>query len=107
MAMNLRTLARLLRRREELHRRDRWTRRELEVHQAAALRDLRDFAYARSPFYRAFHEGLESRPLHELPILTKAELMARFNEIVTDPAIRLSDVEAHIAKLTAPEPLLG
>jgi hypothetical protein len=39
----------------------------------------------RSPFYRRFHSGLEGRPLSELPVLTKAQLMESFGELVTDP----------------------
>ena len=57
------------------------------------LRLLREHAYARSPFYRRFHKGLEDRPLNELPVLTKATLMEHFDELVTDPTVRLADVE--------------
>jgi phenylacetate-CoA ligase len=45
---------------------------------------LRQFAYEGSPFYRRFHHGLESAPLAELPVLTKAVLMDHFDEISTD-----------------------
>ncbi len=95
--MNARSLIALLRKRRELARRDGWTRRQLEVHQAGALRERRDFASARSAFYARFHRGLESRPIHELPVLTKAMLMDHFDEIVTDPAVRLVDVRAHLS----------
>ena len=54
---------------------------------------------ARSPFYQRFHAGLEARPLAELPVLTKAELMATFDDLVTDRDIRLADVEAHLSKI--------
>lgn len=54
---------------------------------------------ARSPFYRRFHAGLEDRPLAELPVLTKAELMANFDHLVTDRDIRLADVEAHLGEI--------
>ncbi len=33
------------------------------------------------------------RPLNELPILTKSEMMESFDDLVTDRAVRLSDVE--------------
>ena len=45
---------------------------QLQAYQARALRQLRDHAYARSPFYRRFHAGRTDRPLTELPVLTKA-----------------------------------
>jgi hypothetical protein len=35
--------------------------------------------------------------LEALPILTKATLMERFDELVTDRDVRLGDVEAHLA----------
>lgn len=57
----------------------------------------------RSPFYRRFHAGLEDRPLAELPVLTKAELMANFDDVVTDREIRLADVEAHLGEITGDE----
>ena len=71
----------------------RWSRAQLDAHQATRLRELRRFAYKRSPFYRRFHQGLFDRPLTELPILTKAEMMENFDDLVTDRAIHLADVE--------------
>jgi phenylacetate-CoA ligase len=94
--MKVGTLAALLRARSELHSHDVWTRQELLARQAQALATLRAFALARSPFYREFHRGLEERPLAELPVLTKATLMERFDDLVTDRDVRLADVERHI-----------
>lgn len=87
--------------------RDRWTRPQLQAHQAASLRHLREEAYRSSPFYRRFHAGLLDRPLHELPVLTKAMVMEHFDELVTDRSIRLADVEAHVAALRGDERYLG
>ena len=75
-----------------------WTRPQLETHQAESLRRLREHAYAHSPFYRKFHKGLTDRPLSELPVLTKAMLMEHFDEVVTDPAIRLERVREFAAR---------
>lgn len=36
-------------------------------------------------------------------MLTKAALMEHFDEVVTDPSVRLKDVEEHVARLTGPE----
>jgi putative adenylate-forming enzyme len=60
------------------------------------LRDLRDHAVARSPFYARLHAGLERRSLHELPIVTKAMLMESFDELSTDRTVRRADVEAYL-----------
>jgi phenylacetate-CoA ligase len=90
------TIPRLLWRRRSLERSCRWPRAELLAHQADAVTRLRRFAVERSPFYRRFHEGLESRPLSELPVLTKPLLMEHFDEVVTDRAVRLRDAEAFL-----------
>jgi phenylacetate-coenzyme A ligase PaaK-like adenylate-forming protein len=63
---------------------------------AQAVGDLRAHAVARSAFYREHHRGLEGAPLHELPVVTKAELLARYDDVVTDPALRLADLEAFV-----------
>ena len=95
--MDVRAVIALLRARAVLASRDRWTREELLVHQSHALAELRAFALARSPFYREFHRGLEAAPLESLPVLTKATLMERFDELVTDRDVRLGEVERHLA----------
>jgi phenylacetate-CoA ligase len=87
--------------------RDHWTRQQLESYQADALSNLRDYAYAHSPFYQQFHQGLTGAPLHELPVLTKALLMEHFDELVTDRAIRLEEVKMHMRNLTGDEHFLG
>lgn len=81
----------------QLRQHERWTRPQLEAYQAEALRRLRAYAYARSPFYQRFHKGLTDRPLHELPVLTKATVMENFDKLVTDRTIHLEDVRAHMA----------
>ncbi len=92
---------------QQFRTRDHWTRQQLEAHQAVALRSLRDYAYAHSPFYQWFHQGLTDAPLHELPVLTKAIMMEHFDELVTDRAIRLEEVKTHMRNLTGDERFLG
>ena len=98
--MDLGLIARYLVLRRQLRSRERWSPDRLRVHQRDALRELRAYAMARSPFYRRFHAGLEGRPLADLPVLTKAELMANFDDLVTDRDVRLADVEAHLGTIT-------
>ena len=105
--MNILMLVSLLSKLRELDRHDRWTRQQLETYQAEALRRLSEYAYAHSPFYRRFHRGLEDRPLHELPVLTKAMMMENFDELVTDRAVRIADVERHLTTLRGDERFLG
>src|SRR3989304_2985203 len=95
--MDMRLMLQLLQRVEPLRLHERWTREQLVAYQGDRLRRLREFAAALSPFYRDFHRGMADRPLHELPVLTKAMLMEHFDDVVTDGAIRLEDIRAHLA----------
>src|SRR6266566_7247869 len=87
--------------------RDHWTRQQLESYQADALRSLREYTYAHSPFYQQFHKGLYEAPLQELPVLTKAMMMEHFDELVTDRAIRLEEAKTHMRTLTGDARFLG
>ena len=93
--MDMSIMLKLLLKLRQLRKHERWTRPQLEAEQAKQLRRQRAYAYAHSPFYQKFHKGLEGRPLHELPILTKAMLMEHFDELVTDRTLRLADVRAY------------
>lgn len=86
--------------RRALREHERWAPERLERHRQAASSALRAYAYANSPFYARFHRGLTDRPLAELPVLTKRQLMEHFDELVTDRRVRLAGVEAHLATLT-------
>jgi putative adenylate-forming enzyme len=97
--VNLSFILGVLRRRAPLRSHERWSRAQLDAHQATAIRELRRFAVECSPFYRRFHAGFESRPLRELPVLTKAQLMESFDDLVTDPEIRLRDVQQFLSAL--------
>jgi phenylacetate-CoA ligase len=93
--MMLRVLATL----GQMHERERWSREQLDTYQARQLREVRKRAYKTSPFYRQFHRGLTEAPLRELPVLTKTMLMEHFDEVVTDPQVKHTDVRAHLATL--------
>lgn len=95
--MDLGLISRVVALRRSLRQHERWSRPQLERHRQRAVTELRAFAYERSPFYRQFHRGLLDRPLEELPVLTKSQLMEHFDGLVTDRRIRLADVEAHLA----------
>jgi phenylacetate-CoA ligase len=97
--MDIRLLSELLFLRARLRTRDRWSTRQIEIHQARALRNLRQAAYARSEFYRQHHAGMFDAPLSELPPVTKTDLMTHFDQAVTAPGVRLTDVEEHLRNL--------
>jgi phenylacetate-CoA ligase len=80
-----------------------WTRAAgMEAVDAARRRRfnaLVRFARSQSPFYRDAYRGLSEHDPEpgELPVVTKAGLMARFDDWVTDREIHLPAVEAFIA----------
>src|SRR5512147_769788 len=92
--MNIQIMLKLLHTLEQLRKHESWTRQQLEAHQAKALKELRRYAYERSPFYQRFHKGLTDRPLHELPVLTKAMMMEHYDELVTDRSLHLEEIRA-------------
>lgn len=105
--MRLAQILRILATRRRLRNRETWSRTQLEGYQRRALAALRGFAIAHSPFYAELHRGLANRPLAELPIVSKRLLMARYDDIVTDRAIRLSALRAHLEDLADDELFLG
>ena len=105
--MDLGLLLRLLSMRRGLRKHERWYADQIAAHQVNELRTLRRHAYTHSDFYRRFHAGFESKPLRELPVLTKSELMSNFDNLVTDREVRLANVHAHLDRLTGDELFLG
>ena len=100
-------LLELLSRLRQMREREHWTREQLEAHQAQALRRLRDYTYAHSPFYQRFHQGLFDAPMPDLPVLSKAMMMEHFDDLVTDRTIHLQDVQIHRDQLRGDERYLG
>ncbi|MEO8612433.1 MAG: phenylacetate--CoA ligase family protein [Chloroflexota bacterium] len=97
--MSIATILTVLPTLRQLRKREQWTREQLEVYQTQALSQLREHVYEHSLFYQRFHQGLMNRPLSELPILTKTMMMEHFDDLVTDRAIRLEDIRAHMTTL--------
>lgn len=105
--MNLATLVSILRERARLRSHDAWTRDELLAYQAGRLAELRDYAVAHSPFYRELHRGLTDAPLEALPVVTKATLMERFDDLVTDRDIHIADVQRYLSTASATDQFHG
>jgi phenylacetate-coenzyme A ligase PaaK-like adenylate-forming protein len=82
----------------EIVARDHWSREQLLELQQERLRGLLAHAVDRSPYYReALGADAAEAPLAELPTLPKPLLMEQFDRVVTDPALRLADLEAFLA----------
>jgi phenylacetate-CoA ligase len=104
------TVVRALRRARADGRHERLPPPALRALQQARLESIVRHAAARSPVYRSLYRGIDlSGPidLARLPTVDKAALMERFDEWVTDPRVRLADVEAHLSTLRGDELFLG
>ncbi|HSO16380.1 MAG TPA: phenylacetate--CoA ligase family protein, partial [Arthrobacter sp.] len=98
--MDRRLISRVLFLRVAWRRRDDWDAARIAAHQDHALREMRRATYAGSEFYRRHHAGLHDAPLDQLPSVTKADLMEHFDEAVTTPDLRLTDLENYLLSLT-------
>ncbi len=72
---------------------------EIEVQQRARLATLVEFARAKSLYYKKLYEKLPATidDTSLLPTVTKQDLMAQFDDWVTDPAVTLEGVKAFLA----------
>jgi phenylacetate-CoA ligase len=95
----LQDVARGIRESKELLRRERWPRERLERFQRERLERLTAYAAARSPFWRERLPREGPLELERLPVLTKAELMERFDDAVTDRRLRLDELLRHLGEI--------
>jgi phenylacetate-CoA ligase len=89
-----------------------WSRCQIESHQRAGLRALLAHVIERSPFHRERLAGIDAErfeldDLSSLPVMTKAEMMARLGDVFTDRRLTPSMVEGALAATTTePVPIL-
>jgi phenylacetate-CoA ligase len=88
-----------------------WPATRLAAHREAELRRLIRTAQTASPWHRKRLEHVDLATLDEasllaLPVMTKDDLMANFDEIVTDDRLRLDAIEDHLEGLTAADAYL-
>ncbi len=71
----------------------------LALRQQRRLAALVSYARAKSPFYQRLYSALpdENVTLLDLPAVTKPQLMADFNNWITDPLVTRADVDAFVA----------
>ena len=77
--------------------------------QQQRLDSLVRHAVAHSPFYRDRYRGIDTArvDLAALPPVTKADLMARFDDWVTDSRLKLADLDCHLERLERDDLYLG
>ncbi|HEY3087709.1 MAG TPA: hypothetical protein VGJ59_06575 [Jatrophihabitantaceae bacterium] len=85
-------------------RRLRWDAERLAAERERRLRELLRWAADRSPFWQARLAGHDlaaftEADLPSLPILTRAEMMAEFDDLITAPGLTLARVKEHVAQL--------
>jgi phenylacetate-coenzyme A ligase PaaK-like adenylate-forming protein len=90
---------------ERLH----WNRDQIEAHQGAELRALLTHAKEHSPFHGRRLAGVDTTStdlssLSALPVMTKAQMMESFDDVVTDRRLSRAMVEDSLAR-TGAEPL--
>jgi phenylacetate-CoA ligase len=88
-----------------------WSVEQLRLERQARLRDLLHVALSKSPWHRRRLAGIdqdhfEERDLERVPPMTKEDLMANWDDIVTDRRLKLENVECHLAGLTSDAYLL-
>jgi phenylacetate-CoA ligase len=86
-------------------RRLRWDAERLAAERERRLRELLAYAAEHSPFWRerlAGHDlaNFTEADLPSLPVLTKSELMADFDRILTVPGLTLARVQQHVHQLS-------
>jgi phenylacetate-CoA ligase len=109
-AKRLADMAGAMRLARELIGHDTWSADELAAWQRRRLDALVRHAVASSPFYRERYAGLEPGDpveLSRLPVVDKATVMDRFDDLVCDRRLTLAAVEAHLDGLDRDALLLG
>ena len=94
----------------QLKRHEHWRRQKLEQYQRERILSLIHYATDHSPFYRELYGNIkidQGISLSQLPIIGKAVMMEQFDRFVTDPRLKLLDLQTHIHTLTGDELYLG
>ena len=74
---------------------DRWSREKLDTVQQKRLRKLVQYARENSPYYRERYANLGTEyTLSDLPPVTKPEMMANFDDVLTDRRITMERINA-------------
>ncbi|HKP20152.1 MAG TPA: hypothetical protein VJT68_01445 [Thermoleophilaceae bacterium] len=97
-AKRLQDFLRGVRESRALAERERWPRERLERFRADRLAELARYAAERSSFWRERLPG-GGVELSALPVLTKAEVMERFDDLVTDPRLRRDALLEHLGQI--------
>ena len=98
----LQDFARGVRESKALLERERWPRERLERFRQERLEQLTAHARERSPFWREWIPAGQAH-LADIEPISKTELMGNFDELVTDPRLRLDDLLEHLGRIDGDE----
>lgn len=93
-----------------LGRHDKWPRERIDAVQRHRLAKTINHASQQSRYYREAYSSFidpAKTPLHELPVVGKAQLMERYDDWVTDPRLRLVQVQQHLETFNGPDGYYG
>jgi phenylacetate-CoA ligase len=110
--LHRRQTAVMLRRSAEFDRRLGWTAARVREFQTVALQRLLITAVKNSPWHGLRLDGFDLdsftvEDLRGLPTMTKSDLMANFDGIVTDRRLNKAQAESHLAAVTSDAYVLG
>ena len=79
-----------------------WSREQIDAHQQAAMRRLLAHAVEHSGFHARRLSGVDIdgwrlADLAALPVMTKHDMMAAFDSVLTDPSVTKQRAEDHLA----------
>lgn len=76
-----------------------WTREELDKYQQTQLQSMVRHAIDKSPFYRELYKNIvvdDNLAITDLPVINKQMMMENYDQVVTDPRLKLSDLQGFI-----------
>lgn len=80
---------------------DKMTDKERNALQRKRLKDLVSYVKSRSPYFASLYQGGdENAPLSSLPVTNKAEMMAHFDDWLTDRSITKDKVKRFMSDLS-------
>src|SRR6266702_5173634 len=102
--LRLQHISDLLARMPENIRRVKWPAERIREERQQRLRSLINVAKEKSPWHgerlrNVDADSITEADLGKLPVMTKADLMANFDQIVTDKRLTLEKVNAHVSSL--------
>ena len=93
-----------------INRRNSWSRERMLQFQDTQLRELLEYVWEHSQFYHQLYSqaglsqsDLPTVPLSDLPVVTKEQLMANFDNAITVPGLKKKEIEEWLRTHRTPD----